>query len=107
MRYAVENPEADILLAAEGERAVGLASVYKDYFSIRDGWRCWLQDLVITKTHRSMGVGQKLLAAATDWARAHGCTHLSLNSGVGRADAHRFYRREGMTQGSLNFTKEI
>jgi len=85
----------------------GLASVYKDYFSIRDGWRCWLQDLIVTKSHRGGGVGANLLRAATDWAREHGCTHLSLNSGVGRKDAHRFYLREGMTQGSLNFSVQI
>lgn len=106
-RYAVENPEADILLALDGERAVGLASVYKDYLSIRDGWRCWLQDLVVTGSYRSASVGAMLLSAAVDWARAHGCTHLSLNSGVGRKDAHRFYLREGMTQGSLNFTIRV
>lgn len=107
VRYAVENPEGDVLLAFEGGRPVGLASVYKDYFSIRDGWRCWLQDLVVTKTHRGAGVGAKLLEAAMEWARGHESTHLSLNSGVGRKDAHRFYLREGMTQGSLNFTKAI
>ena len=44
------------------------------------------------------GVGRALLAAASDWARERGCTHLALSSGPGRKDAHRFYEREGMEQ---------
>ncbi len=103
----MRHPDCDVLLAVEGDAVVGMASVYVDYLSIRDGWRCWLQDLVVTSSHRSRGVGKALLDAATEWARERGCTHLELNSGVGRADAHRFYLREGMTQGSLSFRRLI
>lgn len=98
IRWAVEQPDADILLALDGERLVGLASVYADIQSIRYGKRCWLQDLVVSKDARSRGIGKSLLDAATDWARSRGCTHLELSSGMGRVDAHRFYRREGMTE---------
>jgi GNAT superfamily N-acetyltransferase len=86
---------------------IGFASIYKDYLSIRDGWRCWLQDLVVTRTHRSRGAGAALLDAATEWAREHGCTHLDLSSGLGRKDAHRFYEREGMERGSYTFRRWI
>ena len=98
-RWAVENPNADVLLAVAGDRAVGLASLYLDFPSIRYGWRCWLQDLVVAAPERSRGIGKLLLDAATRWARQRGCTHLELGSGIGRIDAHRFYLREGLTQG--------
>jgi PhnO protein len=102
-QHAVASPDADILLADVSGRIVGLASVYKDYLSIRDGWRCWLQDLVVTGAARRQGVGSSLLAAAAQWARDHGCTHLDLASGLRRLDAHRFYEREGMLKGSYDF----
>ncbi len=98
IRWAVERPDADILLALDGEALVGLASVYADIQSIRYGKRCWLQDLVVSKDARSRGIGRLLLDAATEWARERGCTHLQLSSGMGRVDAHRFYRREGMSE---------
>jgi GNAT superfamily N-acetyltransferase len=99
-RAAVESPDADVLLAASDDgRLLGLASVYADIKSIRYGKRCWLQDLVVTADMRSSGIGKRLLDAATEWARERGCTHLELGSGIGRAGAHRFYLREGMTQG--------
>ena len=101
-RAAVEGADADILLAVRDDHAIGLASVYADIQSIRYGKRCWLQDLIVSQEQRSTGVGAALLAEASDWARAHGCTHLELASGAGRKDAHRFYLREGMSQ-SYNF----
>ncbi len=106
-RWAVENPDADVLLALEGDRiAVGLASVYLDFPSMRYGWRCWLQDLVVAAPERSRGIGKLLLDAATRWARQRGCTHLELGSGIGRIDAHRFYLRERLTQG-FTFQRRI
>ncbi len=105
-RHAVLDRDADVLLAVEGGTIVGLASVYADILSIRYGPRCWLQDLVVTSSHRGRGAGRMLIAAATDWARDRGCTHLELASGAGRKDAHRFYLREGMAQ-AYNFSRQI
>ena len=101
-RY-VEDKSGDVLLAKEGATLVGLASVYVDIPSIRFGTRCWLEDLVVTSTQRSTGVGRRLLEAATGWARERGCTHLELDSGNARQDAHRFYLEQGMEQQSLVF----
>ena len=97
-RWAIEGQHSDVLLALDGRSLVGLASVYRDIESIRFGRRTWLQDLVVDRAARSGGVGKALLAAAADWARERGCTHLALSSGGGRTDAHRFYEREGMQQ---------
>ena len=94
-----------MLLAVDGDSIAGLASVYADFLSIRYGKRCWLQDLVVSKS-RSDGIGALLLAAAADWARERGCTHLELASGAGRIDAHRFYLAQGMAQGMV-FTKDV
>ena len=105
-RYAVHDPDSDVLLAVDGDSIVGLASVYADILSIRYGKRCWLQDLAVTSSRRSEGTGRLLLDAATAWARERGCTHLELGSGMGRTDAHRFYLREGMAQG-YTFTRRI
>jgi GNAT superfamily N-acetyltransferase len=98
-RWAVKQDNADVLLALDGEEIIGLASVYQDIQSIRFGPRCWLQDLVVHRDRRSRGAGAVLLAAAADWARERGCTHLELSSGMGRVDAHRFYVTQGMLKG--------
>jgi len=105
-RGAVEDPAADVLLAVDDGRIVGLASVYVDVHTIRFGRRCWLEDLVVTATHRSRGIGRRLLEAATDWARARRCTHLGLVSAAARRDAHRFYLANRMAA-SQHFTRPV
>jgi len=94
-RWAVEQPNADVLLAFEGDRAVGLTSVYADIQSFGFGPKCWLQDMVVDKERRSEGIGGLLMAAAESWARSRGLTHIELSSNSGRVDAHRFYERQG------------
>src|SRR5262245_15987188 len=75
-RSAVEQPNADILLAFDGDTAVGLTSVYADIQSLGFGPKCWLQDMVVDKERRSQGIGGLLMAAAENWARARGLTHI-------------------------------
>jgi len=105
-RAAVAHPEADVLLAVDGDEIVGLASVYADILSIRYGKRCWLQDLVVAASRRSEGIGALLIRAAREWARERGCTHLELASGAGRKDAHRFYLSQGMAEAKV-FTLDV
>jgi GNAT superfamily N-acetyltransferase len=51
--------------------------------------------LVVAEGQRSLGVGARLLAAAEDWARKHGCKGMSVRSNVIRERAHKFYERNG------------
>ena len=94
-RWGVEQPNADILLAFDGDKAVGLTSVYADIQSLGFGPKCWLQDMVVDKQRRSQGIGRRLMSAAEDWARAHSLTHIELSSNSGRVEAHRFYEQQG------------
>lgn len=106
-RRTVEGAQADVLLAYDGDAAVGAATVYVDTLSIRYGLRCWLEDLVVLPSHRSRSVGRLLLDAATQWARDQGCDFLQLHSSLGRKDAHRFYLTSGMEHDSLVFTRRL
>jgi len=51
--------------------------------------------LVIDGGVRSRGIGARLVAAAEDWARAHGCAELVVRSNVLRERAHAFYDARG------------
>jgi GNAT superfamily N-acetyltransferase len=69
--------------------------------------KLYVDDLVTTAAARSTGVGRTLLAALVDRAEAAGCTTVDLDSGVQRADAHRFYMREGLTISSFHFARRL
>lgn len=71
------------------------------------GRHLYVDDLATLATHRSQGHGAALLAWLFRQAADLGCAELHLDSGLQRADAHRFYRREGMEITSHHFRAAV
>ena len=67
----------------------------------------YVDDLVTASTHRSRGLGGRLLERLEEISREEGCAELHLDSGVQRTDAHRFYRAAGMEPGFLHFVRRV
>ena len=88
----------DHCVGVAGWRLVATTAVIK---------KLYVDDLVTAESVRSHGVGRALLAELSERARAAGCTALDLDSGVHRADAHRFYMREGLTISSFHFARRL
>jgi GNAT superfamily N-acetyltransferase len=107
LREAIDSHDACVLVAGDAGAVVGICTAYQDLHSVRYGYRAWVEDLAVDPEHRSRGVGKRLLDAAKDWARERGATHLELDSAEPRADAHRFYEREGADYRSLCFGWEL
>lgn len=67
----------------------------------------YVDDLVTAANHRSKGYGSRLLAWVREYAMAEGCVQLHLDSGMQRADAHRFYGREGLSKAGIHFSETL
>lgn len=102
------------LMAGTGYRLVGLEDGgLRALAGIRIGE--WLhagryleiEELVTAEADRSRGYGRALFAWIASHARAQGCRQLRLVSGVHRADAHRFYAREGMAWEAKYFSMDL
>ena len=105
--YEEGHPQGLRYLAAfDGDRCVGVAGwrVVATTFAIR---KLYIDDLVTAASDRSRGVGALLLNELADRAKAAGCQGLDLDSGIQRADAHRFYMREGLTISSFHFYRQV
>jgi GNAT superfamily N-acetyltransferase len=107
LRQAIESHDSVVLVADAGSELVGICTAYQDLFSVRFGYRAWVEDLAVHPDHRSEGIGKALLDAAKAWARERGATHLELDSGDARPDAHRFYEREQPSWTSRCFAWEL
>jgi GNAT superfamily N-acetyltransferase len=57
--------------------------------------RAEVNGLIVAEGERSGGAGAKLLEAAEEWARGHGCHGMNVRSNVVRGRAHGFYERNG------------
>ena len=107
LRRLIASDDGEMLVAEHDGAIVGICSVVLDIESVRFGRRAWVEDLAVHPDHRSAGHGKALLDAAKDWGRRHGATHLELDSGEARADAHRFYNREQPAYRSVQFGWEL
>jgi GNAT superfamily N-acetyltransferase len=67
----------------------------------------YVDDLVSRSSSRSQGYGAELFDWLTNYARNHDCQQLTLDSGVQRFAAHRFYLRQRMEITSHHFTLNL
>jgi GNAT superfamily N-acetyltransferase len=107
LEEAIVSPRSTILVVQEEQALIAFCTAYLELNSVRFGQRCWVEDLAVDPRRRSRGVGSALLRAVKDWAHGGGATHLELDSGLARVDAHRFYEREGATRQSYTFGWEL
>ena len=65
--------------------------------------------LVVKDRYRGMGLGRRLCEAAEGWAREQGVAVMRVTSRSSRADAHRFYLRDGYREVKISrvFEKEL
>lgn len=92
IRPAAQN--AVFVAEAKDAGVVGWLHVSKQTL-LESELRAEVNGLVVADGHRSLGAGARLLAAAEDWARKHGCESMSVRSNVIRERAHKFYERNG------------
>ena len=93
---AIQPASQNAVFVAEsrGEGVVGWLHVSKEPL-LESDMRAEVNGLVVADGHRSLGAGARLLAAAENWARKHGCKGMSVRSNVIRERAHKFYEHNG------------
>lgn len=97
---------ARMAIVVEGNTVLAVA-VWRVLVSTYEGARLFVDDLVSDEKRRSQGAGKCLLGWLEQKAVSMGCTVLTLDSGVQRSRAHRFYFREGMHVSSFCFRKAL
>lgn len=95
------------LLAARRDGAVlGLAG-YRLQENLLYGKFVYLDDLVVTAGLQRTGLGGQLLEAVRRQARALGCRHFVLDTGLHMALAQRFYFRQGLLARGMHFVEPL
>ena len=87
---AQDNDASCCLVAQSAGDAIGLISAELVPYFPNGSTICRVTALVVLPPYRGRGLGEKLLAAVTDFARQHHCAGIELTSSERRVDAHRF-----------------
>jgi GNAT superfamily N-acetyltransferase len=101
-----QNNGYQLAYIAVDDRVVAVAG-FKISECLAWGRFLYIYDLVVDTTVRSQGHGQHLFDWLVEYAKAHDCQELNLDSGVQRFDAHRFYLRQRMKISSHHFSLSL
>ncbi|WP_292771746.1 GNAT family N-acetyltransferase [Nostoc sp. NOS(2021)] len=105
VRYQMKEGYQLVFLEVE-EQAVAVAG-FRLSTCLASGKLLYIDDLVVDELKRSHGYGEQLFQWLIEYARNHECEHLSLDSGVQRFAAHRFYLMQRMSITSHHFSIEL
>ncbi len=105
VRYQMEEGYQLAFLEVE-KQAVAVAG-FRISNCLASGKFLYIDDLVVDELKRSHSYGKQLFQWLIEYASNHDCKHLSLDSGVQRFAAHRFYLMQRMSITSHHFSMEL
>jgi GNAT superfamily N-acetyltransferase len=106
-RVLQQQEEGYQLAFLELDRVVRSVAGFRILNLLFSGRTLYIDDLVTHSGDRSRGYGAALFDWLVEHARANGCEHLTLDSGVQRFAAHRFYLNRGMDITSHHFQLKL
>lgn len=101
------DPGYVTFVAERGGEVVGVAGGVLSWYYEKDGIYCRLAVLAVSSSVRGLGIGGQLVQAVENWALLKGAHEMFVNSGLHRADAHRFYERCGYDRTGFRFAKTL
>jgi ribosomal protein S18 acetylase RimI-like enzyme len=99
IRARMELSQSTILLAHDGEVAVGFTQLYPSFSSVRRKPVWILNDLFVHPDHRRAGVARALMQAAAAKAEAAGIVRIELSTDETNHEAQALYEAEGYRTG--------
>jgi GNAT superfamily N-acetyltransferase len=92
------------LVYLQADKSIEAVAGFRLSESLAWGKFLYVDDLVVTADRRSQGSGALLFHWLVECARSNSCQQLTLDSGVQRFAAHRFYLHHRMEITSHHFT---
>jgi GNAT superfamily N-acetyltransferase len=106
-RVLLQQKEGYQLAFLESDRVVRSVAGFRILNLLFSSRTLYVDDLVTHDSDRSQGFGAALFDWLVDYAKEQGCEHFSLDSGVQRFAAHRFYLKRGMDITSHHFDLKL
>ena len=103
----LEKAQSVVLLAFEGDAAVGFTQLYPSFSSVSMARIFILNDLFVALEARRAGVGSALLRAAADYAKSAGALRLELSTGRVNGTAQAVYERLGWKRDDVFFVYQL
>jgi len=98
----ITQPEVgDILIIQKENEIVGMVSLLYTISTALGGRVALLEDMVVSPSARSQGIGTKLIDFAIQIAKEQGCKRITLLTDGDNTQAHKFYEKYGFTKSPM------
>jgi GNAT superfamily N-acetyltransferase len=98
LQQLLHSPElGQILVLRAGGAVVGMVNLLFTVSTALGGRVAVLEDMIMHPEWRGCGAGSKLLLAAIDLCKTHGCRRITLLTDGSNQGAQRFYARHGFS----------
>ena len=91
------------LVYLEEQDSIKAVAGFRILEKLSDRQILYIDDLITDASQRSRGYGSALLDWLIDYAKSLNCSSVQLDSGIQRAEAHRFYFRKKMKISAFHF----
>ncbi len=95
------------IVAVEAKGQILAVMGYRFLSDYVRGKHVYVDDLVSSESHRSLGLGAELLKFAEKIARENGCKSLRLCTGIENKRGMKFYELNGWTKRSFAYVKKL
>lgn len=96
LRGIIASESSRLFMVVQHGRFVGSMTLV--FYHLPTGVRARIEDVVVDRSCRGMGMGQRLVSHAIETARAYGATAIDLTSNPNRQAANALYRKMGFEQ---------
>lgn len=107
MRRIFADPQYVNLVAVNESKVVGFLGLVFGLYYEYNGSYARITVLSVAPEVQGQGIGRSLVTAAEEIAKSRGAITCIVNSGLQRAEAHRFYETLGFSWKSKAFYKSL
>ena len=95
LEMMIENPRGQILVAVVDGKIAGMCSGQLTVSTAEGGYAVLVEDLVVHRDRRNLGIGEALMCGIGSWATERGATRLQLLADRNNGPALSFYSKLG------------
>jgi ribosomal protein S18 acetylase RimI-like enzyme len=100
-RTMMEDPTHYLLVAKDKDKVIGFVNFMTRKTILHPGLSGLIDELVVSRSHRGLGIGKNLLLAAIEKCRELGCCEVEVSTEKGNTHAREFYKRCGFEEDAV------
>lgn len=101
LKILLDTPSSIVLVAQKDDNVIGMASAQTLVSTAAGDYVGLIEDVIVTKAYRGMGVGKALIEALISASEHQGLKRLALGADHRNHNAVAFYKKQGFTTSHL------